>query len=157
VTEPIPSERLVLQPIGAATAAAIVAGDLGELKAAPGWPQSDTIDGLRLEGQLGGSPACWLIVLAGSVIGELGWKGGPGPDGTAEIGYSVVPGQRGRGYATEAVQAFVHWATAHAGVRRVVAETLADNLASRRVLEKSGFTVSAAKDGYVYWLRDTAS
>jgi ribosomal-protein-alanine N-acetyltransferase len=153
----IKTERLVLQPIETMTAAAIVSGDLGDLVAGAGWPQNDTIDGLRMEARLGASPACWLIVLAGTVIGELGWKGGPGPDGSAEIGYSLAPDYRGHGYATEAVQGFVQWARTSDEVRRVVAETLADNAASRRVLEKSGFTISSTKDGYVYWLRDTAS
>ncbi|MEP7054426.1 MAG: GNAT family N-acetyltransferase [Actinomycetota bacterium] len=153
----IETERLVLQPIDTMTAAAIISGDLGDLVAGNGWPQSDTIDGLRMEAQLGSSPACWLIQLHGTVIGELGWKGGPGPDGRAEIGYSLAPDYRGAGYATEAVQGFALWATTRQEVRRLVAETLVDNLASRRVLEKSGFTIWSAKDGYVYWLRETLS
>jgi RimJ/RimL family protein N-acetyltransferase len=157
VIEPIETPRLVLRPVSASTAAAIVAGDLGELDPGVGWPQDDTIDGLRLEAQLGGTPACWLIVRAGTVIGELGWKGGPGPDGTTEIGYSLAPGYRGQGYASEAVAGFIRWATDQPGVRRVVAETLADNVASKRVLEKSGFAISSSKDGYVHWRRDTAS
>jgi RimJ/RimL family protein N-acetyltransferase len=91
------------------------------------------------------------------VIGELGWKGGPGPDGTVEIGYGVAPRYRGQGYATEAVTGFVGWVRGRHDVQSVVAETLADNLASRRVLEKCGFTVTEAIDAYVYWSCETAS
>lgn len=157
VTAPILTDRLVLKPIGCAQAARILTGDLGSLAAAAGWPQASTIEGLRLEAALGGSPACWLIVRAGIVIGELGWKGGPGPDGDAEIGYSLVPDYRGHGYASEAVGGFVEWARNQPEVRRLVAQTSADNIASRRVLEQSGFTVSDCKDGFFYWLRETAS
>lgn len=155
--EPIVTDRLVLQPIGTATAAAIVAGDLGSLRAAAGWPQPDTIDGLRMEIAGASTPACWLVVLAGTVIGELGWKGGPGPDGATEIGYSLAPDYRGHGYGSELVAGFVHWATGRSDVRRVLAETLADNIASQRVLEKAGFTVTSRHNRYFYWVRETAS
>lgn len=154
---PIRTPRLVLQPVEVATAAAIVGGDLGVLQAGVGWPQADTIDGLRREILLDSTPACWLVVHQGSVIGELGWKGGPGPDGTAEIGYGLAPAYRGQGFGTEMVAAFVQWAMDQPEVRRVVAETLADNIASRRVLERSGFVVTSTADGFVYWLREPAS
>lgn len=154
---PIRTTRLVLQPIDVATAAAIVGGDPGVLQAGAGWPQADTMDGLRREILLGSTPACWLVVHQGSVIGELGWKGGPSPDGTAEIGYGLAPAYRGQGFGTEMVAAFVQWATDQPEVRRVVAETLADNIASRRVLERSGFVVTSTADGFVYWLRELAS
>jgi len=156
VTEAIHTARLVLRPIDAECASRILAGDLGGLHVARGWPQDDTSDGLRMEVDAGVTPVCWLVTLAGTVIGELGWKGGPGPDGATEIGYSLVPAHRGQGYGTEAVAGFVRWASGHPPITRLVAQTLTDNVASRRVLEKTGFTVSESKEGCVYWLRDTA-
>ena len=40
---------------------------------------------------------------------------------------------------TEAVSAMVHWASQQPGVLSIEAETEPDNIASQRVLEKTGF------------------
>lgn len=70
-------------------------------------------------------------------------RGGPITD-TAELGYQFFPSARGRGAAKEAA----HLAAGHAlastaegglGVRRLVAETAADNEASNAVLRSVGF------------------
>jgi len=55
------------------------------------------------------------------------------------VGYSVLEGYQGQGYATEGVRALLAWAFRDARVRRVIAETLPDGAASRRVLAKNGF------------------
>jgi RimJ/RimL family protein N-acetyltransferase len=47
-------------------------------------------------------------------------------------------GRPGRGYATEGSRALIDKGFAELGVQRVVAETVTDNWASRRVLEKCG-------------------
>lgn len=80
----------------------------------------------------GDSPAARVLVASG------GFKGPP-REGTAEIGYSVLPQFQGRGYATEIVGALVRWALAQPDVIRVVAETEWANPASVRVLIKAGF------------------
>jgi RimJ/RimL family protein N-acetyltransferase len=78
----------------------------------------------------------------GVLIGETGFHGPPDRTGTVEIGYSIVPEYRGRGFASEATRALIEAAFADPGVspsvRRVVAECLEDNRASLRVLEKLG-------------------
>lgn len=78
---------------------------------------------------------------------------GPPADGVAEIGYSVAPEFRRRGFASEMIKALVSRAFATRGVSRVVAETAADNMASRRALEKCGFRVSGAgrEPGHVHY------
>lgn len=58
--------------------------------------------------------------------------------GQAMIGYSLMPEFRGRGVATRAVRLLSAWAF-EIGVRRLVAGTATDNVASQRVLEKAGF------------------
>jgi RimJ/RimL family protein N-acetyltransferase len=58
---------------------------------------------------------------------------------TAEVGYRLARFAWGQGYATEGVQALVDVALQRLGYDRVRAETMAVNLASRRVLEKAGF------------------
>jgi RimJ/RimL family protein N-acetyltransferase len=72
----------------------------------------------------------------------LGWfalalPAGRDPD-EAELGYRLRRSAWGKGYATEGSRALVHRAFAELGLRRVYAETMAVNLASRRVLEKAG-------------------
>ena len=64
--------------------------------------------------------------------------------GVAELGYRLRRAAWGKGYATEGSRALIDKGFTEFGVRRVVAETLADNWASRRVLEKSGLSQVAA-------------
>ena len=59
-------------------------------------------------------------------------------DGVIELGYRLRRSAWGKGYATEGSRALIDKGFAEFGVRRVVAETLAGNRGSRRVLEKSG-------------------
>jgi RimJ/RimL family protein N-acetyltransferase len=73
----------------------------------------------------------------GTAIGVGGFKGTPA-DGTVEVGYSVMPAFRRRGFATEAVRGFLDFAFADARVRRVIAETMPDLTASIGVLDKVG-------------------
>ncbi len=72
----------------------------------------------------------------------LGWfsfrpRDGVGP-GEVELGYRLRRAAWGRGYATEGARALIRKGFAELGVRRVVATTYQDNLASRRVMEKAG-------------------
>jgi RimJ/RimL family protein N-acetyltransferase len=73
-----------------------------------------------------------------SVIGTCSFKGPP-VDGVVEISYSINPEHEGKGYATEAAQALVDFATSRQGVRLVIAHTLPGGAASKRVLGKCGF------------------
>lgn len=57
---------------------------------------------------------------------------------TIELPWSIRPSLQGRGLATEAALAAIRWAR-ETGFEEVVALTLPDNLASRRVAEKAGF------------------
>ena len=52
----------------------------------------------------------------------------------------LEPGARGRGYGTEAVQLLVDYLFLHKDIGRIQAETHPANAASRRVLEKAGFS-----------------
>lgn len=61
------------------------------------------------------------------------------PLGQAMIGYSLLPGFRGRGFMTRAVRLLVDWAFAATPLHRIVAGTDAGNLASQAVLERAGF------------------
>ena len=73
----------------------------------------------------------------GSKIGSIGHY----PKGNLlEVGYCVLPDERGKGYCTEAVQIIVDYLFLSRDVVRVQAHTHIGNTASQRVLEKSGFT-----------------
>jgi RimJ/RimL family protein N-acetyltransferase len=67
-------------------------------------------------------------------------------EGMTEVGYWAHPVARGRGVMTEAVQmacrhAFIEVEDGGLGLHRVHATVAVDNLASRRVLEKAGFSL----------------
>jgi len=87
-----------------------------------------------------------------SSIGGIGFKGAPNERGEVEIGYGVSDSFQGRGVATEAVQALCDFA--RVGARVVIAETDRDNVASQRVLEKSGFRIDGQGDELIRWRRD---
>jgi RimJ/RimL family protein N-acetyltransferase len=73
----------------------------------------------------------------------LGWfhlrpRTGPSPRDGVELGFRLHRSAWGRGYATEASRALIRKAFTELGVERVYAETMAVNVASRRVMEKAG-------------------
>lgn len=75
----------------------------------------------------------------GETVGSVGLRDIHPGDGTAEIGFYVLPAHQGNGYATEAVRLAVGYAFDHHRLHRVDAEAYGFNDASRRVLEKVGF------------------
>jgi ribosomal-protein-alanine N-acetyltransferase len=150
--------RLRLEHVGLTRAEALLAGDLdavAPLRAGNGWPHSDTMDGIRvsLVGAVRDEDTPLLAILetTGEVVGEGGWKGGPGPDGVAEIGYGLAAPYRGQGLGTELVNQLTAWVLAQPGVDRVVAEVLADNLPSRRALERTGYVLTHVDEPYVWY------
>jgi RimJ/RimL family protein N-acetyltransferase len=56
-----------------------------------------------------------------------------------EIGYSLVPSERGKGYCTEATQLMVDYLFLSKDTMRIQAQTDPRNVASHKVLEKVGF------------------
>ncbi|MGA8943327.1 MAG: GNAT family N-acetyltransferase [Thermoactinomyces sp.] len=73
------------------------------------------------------------------LVEDAGLKEGPDQKGSADLGYSIVPEHQGKGYATETARAVVEWALRRKEIHRVTAECSAANIASIRVLEKTGF------------------
>jgi RimJ/RimL family protein N-acetyltransferase len=66
-----------------------------------------------------------------------------GARSTAEIGYWVDPRARGRNVATESVRAVCPWAFRTLDLDLIEWRAEVGNFASRRVAEKSGFTLEA--------------
>jgi RimJ/RimL family protein N-acetyltransferase len=93
-------------------------------------------------------PRTLVIEHAGKVIGDLflkvedGWAQREAEDQArgvqAEIGWCLDPAHAGHGYATEAARALLRLCFADLGLRRVVANSFADNEASWRLMERLG-------------------
>ena len=73
-----------------------------------------------------------------ALIGLGGYRGVPDSNGMVEIGYSIAPGYRGRGLASEAAAGMIDYAFSHTHVMRVDAHTLPEANPSTRVLQKVG-------------------
>lgn len=58
-----------------------------------------------------------------------------------DLGYRLRRAAWGQGYATEASRALIRCAFVDPGIQRITAGALADNIASRRVMEKAGLTL----------------
>ncbi|HEY7196123.1 MAG TPA: GNAT family protein [Gaiellaceae bacterium] len=72
------------------------------------------------------------------------------PFGFAEIGYVLFAPGRGRGYASRTVRLLATWIFDDLGIGRIQARTRADNIASQRVLERTGFhREGLARGGHV--------
>ncbi|MDF2630094.1 MAG: Protein N-acetyltransferase, RimJ/RimL family [Symbiobacteriaceae bacterium] len=135
-------------------------GDLPLPVAVPAeWPEADLRDFLpTLARMLAADPegACWSVWLmidkaTQTVVGDVGFKGAPDEAGRVEIGYSVLPAWRRRGYAFEAARALVDWALSDPRVARVEAECLEANAPSARVLEKLGMRCLGRSGGLIQW------
>jgi RimJ/RimL family protein N-acetyltransferase len=93
------------------------------------------------------SDAVWLlrpILLRGDdgsrrAIGTLNFHAGPDESGMVEIGYGLMPGERGQGFAIEAVRAAFDWATRVHGIRHFRASISPDNDRSLNLVHKLGF------------------
>jgi ribosomal-protein-alanine N-acetyltransferase len=153
--------RLRLRTLPAAAAARLPADRAGATALLDAllddeWPQPDLLDLLPSHARRTDADIAfgvWVMVEAAtnSVVGDIGFLGPPDEAGEVEIGYSVVPSRRNRGYASEAVAALTRWAFQRRDLRAVVAGTDSDNAASQRVLERAGFERTGADGTEVRW------
>jgi len=67
-----------------------------------------------------------------------------------EIGYSLVPSERGKGYCTEAVKIMVDYLFLSRDTMRIQACTDKRNLASQKVLDKAGFKKEGTMRKYFF-------
>lgn len=64
-----------------------------------------------------------------------------------EIGYHIAEKYTGKGYATHAVKLFLTYLKDNTDIKEVYGIALADNIASRRVLTKTGFILYYEGEG----------
>ncbi len=116
---------------------------------------------LKLEREIAGDPGNFLffteflMVLKENshVIGSIDYKYVP-RDGVTEVGYGLNPAYEGRGYMTEALNAFLEFGKS-LGIRAVRADTLKDNVRSQNVLKRCGFRF-LKEDGNLWWEKEIA-
>ena len=78
-----------------------------------------------------------------TMIGHAGFHGPPGTNGkkdpeAVELGYTIFEPHRGHGYATEAAQALMDWASER-GIPRFIASVSPTNAPSLAIVNKLGF------------------
>jgi len=95
----------------------------------------------------------WIIIekSSRSIVGELGFKGEPGPDGSVEIGYGTMPAFRGMGFMTEAVGGMLRWAESEPAILSVAASIAPGNAASIGVVCNNHFRYMEQKEGMTWW------
>lgn len=138
---PVETERLVLRPARSRDSLAYAASLDADMMAANGWPEAlrrSSIAHVRHSDRL---PVGHLTVIADRTTDELvGWISLHDVDwaaGTCELGWSMAPYARGKGYGTEALRAALD-SIHRNGMRRVTIGTKEDNEPVRRVLERIG-------------------
>lgn len=132
------SERRLLRPIDPEEAADLVKGGTAGLD----WLDGSPHDGTREAAGMPPSGPEWGIFAIirsadGLAIGGIGFHGPPA-DGEAEIGFDLIAGARGQGFATEALRLLSTWALSR--VDTVVCTTEVDNVAAQHVITRAGYT-----------------
>ena len=143
----LPTDRLTLQGVTPAAAADLSAGGDGGFAWVVGGPFEGTREaaGMMVKAYEAGvhRPEFGLFVLVrredGLAVGGMGFHGAPDEEGRAEVGYDLVEGARGRGYASEALRALSEWALARDDVQILCATIEADNLPSQGVVSRAGY------------------
>lgn len=148
---PLRTERLVLRVMRTTDAAVFAAyRDDPEVARYQSWglpfTEQDALDLLRgQDGRDDVAPGEWTQLAVerdGELIGDV-CAHLDDSCGVAEIGFTLVRSEQGRGYASEAAQALVRDLVERVGVGRVRGEVDPDNTASQRVLENVGLTYEA--------------
>ena len=145
----ISGPRLLLRTLTAAEAEQLLTSDYPAGVFARGYPSAFAHEVLRLvalypatDHDFGaGVPNLgpWLVIRRTdeAIVGVMSCAR-TADTATVSVGYDIAPSCWGQGYATEALTTAVEHLLSLPEVWRVCAETRADHVASRRVLEKAG-------------------
>lgn len=108
------------------------------------WLSDETPDNIWgaeafIKNRAGSSNIITAIIYDGNIVGQIGVE--KLDPASAEIGYCLITEYEGRGITTVAVRKICEIAFTELGVVRIQAKVFEANIASRRVLEKVGFTL----------------
>ncbi len=90
----------------------------------------------------------WIVVADGRPVGWVTLAVTSWEQGIAEVGYALTSGAQGRGVMTQALSLLLADLFGQTAIERLEARCSVDNEASRRVLEKVGFTCEGLLRGY---------
>ncbi|MGK5642238.1 GNAT family N-acetyltransferase [Streptomyces sp. URMC 126] len=124
----------------------------------PGYPEEDDVRAsLRFleavaEYGPGRHPGAYEIRSRedGRVVGGLDFHGPADEDGAVVVGYGLLPAERGKGYASEALRAALAAARAR-GIRRVKGDADHDNVPSHRVMTAAGMRKVGEDEKVTYY------
>jgi RimJ/RimL family protein N-acetyltransferase len=145
-----PPRPVTLVPLPAAALDALLDGDLARAGQLTGTvlPPFFLTEGwlwrLRRD-QVRDDPASaeWIVRAVvtddGAVVGHAGFHGPPDEHGDVEVGFTVLPEHRGKGWARAALAALLARAEREPDVNQVVATVRPDNVASLGVVRGAGF------------------
>lgn len=113
------------------------------------YTERDAADWLRRVLEQEGKSGCFRAIVGdGYIVGMISVEQSPQiAQQTAEMSYCLVPEMQGRGIMTRAVEHFCPVAFSELGLAGITAEVIAENRASRKVLEKNGFTLQNVMPG----------
>ncbi|MCC5617515.1 GNAT family N-acetyltransferase [Nostoc sp. CHAB 5836] len=161
----ITTQRLELLPCSLEVSQAVITRNKLQVERLLGvrvpddWYESEVSDILPIYGQmLIDDPSqlgwgVWLMIhIADStLIGDLGFLGKPDRTGTVEMGYEVLSAYRRQGFTFEAVEALVNFAFTQPQLKRIIAHSPDDHVASIRILEKLGMEQIAKDENLLEW------
>jgi ribosomal-protein-alanine N-acetyltransferase len=112
--------------------------------------QAEAIRAALAEHERGGNLPHVILGPDGQVAGRITLNGiVRGAFQSCSVGYWVGTAHGGRGLATAALAHLIDVAFGELGLHRVQAETLADNMRSRRVLDRNGLTQIGMAPAYL--------
>ncbi|MES2745011.1 MAG: GNAT family N-acetyltransferase [Bdellovibrionota bacterium] len=107
----------------------------------------------------------WVVEekVSGDFVGEIGFAEfmrdmTPNIEGLPELGWALLPAFHGKGYATEAVGAAIHWGVENLSAKSIVCIIHPQNTASVRLAENCGFdlreTARLGEEPTLLWQRE---
>jgi len=85
------------------------------------------------------------------MVGDLCIIGEPNAEGEIEIGYGTYEEFRNKGFMTEIVNGIIAWVKSQPKVKSIIASTDKTNIASFKVLEKTGFLKTGETELLFNW------
>ena len=89
----------------------------------------------------------WGITYDGKLIGTVGAYDYNADKSVIELGISIERASWGHGFATEVLTAVLRYLTEHENIKTVSAWCAADNIGSKKAMEKSGMRMVLVEEG----------